>query len=179
MSVVVTHWSIKSFWYPAVTERYRWYDGRWHFNICLPSREWHQTGPLLVSISALCDTLELLLHCLKKVLLCDWTQAARVFLLLYPTRQIVAFPMFFFPLHLSSRNTDDPEVSLQLQCQLHWPPHLSVHALTSEDGAGTPEPPAGQPRGHRNQHGYMHGCEFSGKIWGGAVIKGSHILDTH
>lgn len=99
MSVVVTHWSIKSFWYPAVTERYRWYDGRWHFNICLPSREWHQTGPLLVSISALCDTLELLLHCLKKVLLCDWTQAACVFLLLYPTRQIVAFPMFVFQEH--------------------------------------------------------------------------------
>ncbi len=69
----------------------------------------------------------------------------------------------FTLLHLSSRNTDDPEVSLQLQCQLHRPPHLCVHALTTEDGAGTPEPPAGQPRGHRNQHRYVHGREFSGK----------------
>lgn len=79
-------------------------------------------------------------------------------------------PLILHPLHLSSRNTDDPEVSLQLQCQLHRPPHLGVHALATEDGAGTPEPPAGQPRGHGNQHGYMHGCELSGKIWGGQAL---------
>ena len=43
----------------------------------------------------------------------------------------------------SSRNADDPEVGVQLQRQLHRPPHLRLHALPAEDGAGTPEPAAG------------------------------------
>lgn len=81
----------------------------------------------------------------------EWTQAdCRCLCLLPLPREVkLLVKLFHFPyflslcLHLSYRDTDDPEVSLQLQCQLHWPPHLSVHALTTEDGAGTPEPPAG------------------------------------
>lgn len=58
-----------------------------------------------------------------------------------------------------SRNTDDPEVCLQSQCQLHWPPYLSIHAFAPENGARTPQSPTGQPRSHRNQHRYLHQCE--------------------
>lgn len=120
----------------------------------------------------LCDTLKLLLDSLKKKvksLSCCVNEhkltAGVCVCYLAPQRLLSDYciSLFFLPssssflLHLSSRNTDDPEVSLQLQCQLHRPPHLCVHALTTEDGAGTSEPPAGQPRGHRNQHGYVHG----------------------
>jgi len=64
-------------------------------------------------------------------------------------------------LHLSPRDTDDPEVSLQLQRELHRPPHLGVHALAAEDGARAPEPPAGQPGGHGDQHRYADGIQRS------------------
>lgn len=74
---------------------------------------------------------------------------------------VVQFPLYFLRshlllllIHLSSRNADDPEVSLQLQRQLHRPPHLRVHEIAAEDGEGTPEPTAGQPRGDRDQHRY-------------------------
>lgn len=89
----------------------------------------------------------------------DHTLTARTRPFCYPTCRMVAFPLFLVRssfssfLFSSSRDADDPQVSLQLQRQLHRPPHLGVHALAPEDGAGTPEPPAGQPGSHRNQHG--------------------------
>lgn len=146
----------------------------------------------------LCDTLELLLDSLKSKqkkkkkgpchavwMNTSWLQVCVSVTL--PHRgwgscQIIVFCTIFLPsssslpLHLSFRNADDPEVSLQLQCQLHRPPHLSVHALTTEDGPGTPESPAGEPRGHRNKHGYIHWRKFSGKIWGSQVQPKSWLI---
>lgn len=121
----------------------------WHFNICLLSGEQQQRRTLLILISASVTLLRGGGNIYIK--LREWTQAdCRCLCLLPLPREVkLLVKLFHFPyflslcLHLSYRDTDDPEVSLQLQCQLHWPPHLSVHALTTEDGAGTPEPPAG------------------------------------
>lgn len=143
----------------------------WHFNICLHSREQQQRGALLIPISA-SVTLELLLDSLfkknKKSLSClvnEHKLTVRVCVCYFaPQTSGFLIRLLYFPflttilllLHFSSRNTDDPEVGLQLQCQLHRPPHFSVHALTAEDGAGTPEPSAGQSRGHWNKHRYTN-----------------------
>lgn len=142
----------KSILYPAVAVKSQRCDGRlargWHFNICLLSGEQQQRRTLLILISA---SVTLLRGGNIYIKLRGWTQAdCRCLCLLPLPREVkLLVKLFHFPyflslcLHLSYRDTDDPEVSLQLQCQLHWPPHLSVHALTTEDGAGTPEPPAG------------------------------------
>lgn len=71
-------------------------------------------------------------------------------------------PLWLFcvnSIYLFSRNTDDSEVCLQSQCQLHWPPYLSIHAFAPENGARTPQSSTGQPRSHRNQHRYLYQCE--------------------
>lgn len=137
----------------------------WYFNICLPFREQKQRGTLVSHIPA-SVTLSFMMFTIKE----KGEKRPCVFVSAYRVRDTCQFfislfsfftSLFDFFLHGSFRNAHDPEVSVQLQCQLHWPPHLSVHAVSAEDGAGTPEPPAGQPGCYWDQHRYMRG-----NVWG-------------